>query len=161
MLDRFKCKLGSATMMPSNQGSKRLAISLTTYSLSKRKIYFNRKDDVKSNEEINRRIIIHYGQTYTLIRITKDDFTEWSKNAQFQADLNGVQVAIITDIWNGILLRIIHKRYWMQKNWDWFIKAIIYIILGAAIGSYYNNKGFDKGYSKGSEDMQEKLLKKP
>jgi hypothetical protein len=46
-----------------------------------------------------------------------------------------------------------------ERHFEWIIKSILYILFGAMIAYYFNNKGFDKGYAKGLESKQSDTLK--
>lgn len=155
----FNGKISSATVGYSKDGSPIRMFDSELYTFSKKKIFFDMKEEQRFSKALGGKIHIHYGDKYNLIRITPDDFYEYSKKSKFQIDINGERGALITDRWNGVKLRIVHERYWIQKNYDWLIKSLLYILFGAIVAYYFNNKGFDKGYSKGIENKQSDTLK--
>ena len=151
---KFKAKIADPQALHSKKGIYRTYTSPMEYSFSKKKIFF----DLRNNDKIKKegQIYIHWGQEYNLIRLTEDDILEWDKHSKFQAKLSeGNNVALITNKWNGILLRIIHERYWVQKNSDWIFKAIITTIIGAVIGLLAQRIGFKEGVKAGKASTQE------
>ena len=158
IFEKFKAKIDSATVYLSKEGGFRMYPSDIYYEFSKRRIYFQLSNP-KASVPLGGTIRLAYGQEYTLIRLSKDDIHEWSKNCKFLAEINGQRVAILVNTWNGIKLRIIHERYIIQHHYEWIIKSILYILFGAFIAYYFNNKGFDNGYAKGLENKQSDTLK--
>lgn len=162
---RFKAKFAPTTIIPSPSGDARIFLSLHTFSLSKRKIFFNLSEGESIND-LGDKLIVHYGQEYSLLKVYKDDdFMEWSKKARFQAKFNDEKrVALIMDRWNGIKLRIIHNRYWVQKNHDFLFKTLIaaaigflFAIIGTSVGYH---QGYQSGLKEGLSHRQDTVIKR-
>jgi len=152
---KFKTKFAPNTIIPSSKGDARKFLSLHTFTLSKRKVFF----DIREGEvikDLGDKLTIRYGQDYTLIRVYKDDdFMEWSKDAIFQAKFDDEKrVALITNKLNGIRLRIIHERYWVQRNSDFLFKTLIAAAMGFLFAIIGTTVGYRQGYQSGLKEWQ-------
>jgi hypothetical protein len=61
---------------------------------------------------------LHNTEKYELIKpITDEDMWEWSKDSKFQATLASEEkLNLVTNFKNGLLLRIIHEGYAIQRH---------------------------------------------
>jgi hypothetical protein len=130
---------------------------------SKRKIYFteeaaqvaghftNSLDPLKDGRSIR------HTDTYSLVKLFCDD-PDRIKGSKFQIKLeSGDSFNISPPLWDGIIMRWLHNRYWLQKNADWIFKAIVTTVIGALIALIADQRGFNEGYQQGLKEGKSQI----
>jgi|ERR1035437_368762 hypothetical protein len=149
---RFKAKLATTISYPSKgQNNFRIHTSKHEFIFSKTRIFHSPKLIVENAQDyFIVQDIVKNLQEYELIKLEQyDNLMEWSKDSKFQAKLkNGTTLNLITDFRNGILLRIIHGRYWFYREREWFTKTVI----AALIGFLFGIMGVYVGYKLGIQN---------
>ena len=151
---RFKAKIATTQALPSNTGKYRTHTSTNYFTFSKGRIFYEDKaKDELYGIFLKEGYFVSSGSHYALVRLSKHENPEsWTRDSKFQIEFNnGVKFNLIPNWRNGIVLRLLHKRYWLLKNGDWFLKAVIPILFGAIVGVVINNIAYSKGYQNGLE----------
>lgn len=69
------------------------------------------------------------------------------------------------DLWNKIRANIIHRRYWVDREKEWFVKTLIATIIGFAFALIANTIGYRQGYQNGLKEgkhqIQDSIQKLP
>lgn len=158
MIDTFKAYLVSPRTIISSTGKIRLAnVKLPLLTFTKDAIIFP-KLNAGEKEHLSS-VSIYNGTNYTLKRLNRFD-ESYTKDAKFQAVFkdNGVYNLRVS-FGNEILLKIVHKRYGIQKHWEWFWKTIVTVLIGAVIGYFVGKWGYKEGYKDGLMDGKHSQLK--
>ena len=145
----FKAKIATTAAYPSNSGIFRQSISQQEYIFSKTRIFYPTKLDGTAQDYFVAQDILKDKDKYELIALRKyEDVFSWTKDSKFQAQFaGGATLNLVPDFWNGIKLRIVHKRYWVQKHWNDLLKMLI----SSAIGFIFAICGHTIGYRQGYE----------
>ncbi len=56
------------------------------------------------------------------------------------------------NLWNKIKANIIHKRYWVDREKEWFIKTLIAAAIGFVFGIIGSWIGYRQGYQNGLKE---------
>ena len=167
---KFKTQLYCDKKEPLSDKSEPLFVTPYYLKFSKNKIYFTdealKKAGYISNglDPFNNGKTFRHTEIYELIRLDKYD-VDRMKGSKFQVKFqSGTKINIASGGWNGILMRFIHDRYWIQKNKDWFIKTLIAAAIGfifGLIGSIAGyRQGFQDGIKEGKPQIQDTTLKR-
>jgi|ERR1017187_404645 hypothetical protein len=160
---RFKAKLATTQVTPAKNGYFRMITTDAEITFSKTRIFF--PVPPPKNAQNYYRIIstLHDLEEYKLSRLEKyEDIEEWSKDSIFQIETNnGTKLNLITDRINGIKLKIMHERYWVQKEYDWIFKYIITTLITVSVAIYAGRSGFNKGYQEGLKVGKFQTLSQP
>jgi len=145
----FKAKLATTAVYPSKSEPFRQNTSQQAYIFSQTRIFYPVKLNGSAQDYFVANDILRDKDKYELIVLRKyEDVFSWTKDSKFQAKFEGgATMNLVTDFWNGIKLRIVHKRYWVQRNWDDLLKMFI----SAAIGFIFAICGHTIGYRQGYE----------
>ena len=60
--------------------------------------------------------------------------------------------------WNKIKANIIHNRYWIDKEKDWFFKTIIAVLFGALITFFVTKTSYKQGYNDGLKEGKKQSI---
>lgn len=63
--------------------------------------------------------------------------------------------------WNKIKANIIHGRYWLYREREWFVKTLIATIIGAAFGIIGAFLGYKAGFQNGTKTTTPQLQVTP
>ena len=150
----FKAKLATTLAIDSNSGKFRQHTTNPVFVFSKTRIFFPKKSDGTQQDFFILQDVLKNGDKYELVRLHKyENIETWTKDSKFQAKFSDTTTLnIVPNFWNGILLRIAHKRYWVQRNWDWFLQTIIATLIGAIMGIIGTGLGYHEGYESGLKE---------
>ena len=167
---KFKTQLYCDKKEPLSDKSEPLFVTPYYLKFSKNKIYFTNEALKKAGsisnglDPFNNGKIFRHTETYNLIRLDQYDVNRM-KGSKFQIKLqSGTTINVASGGWNGMLMRLIHERYWVQKNKDWFIKTLIAAMIGflfSLIGLYLGyRQGYENGIKVGKASRQDTALKR-
>lgn len=91
---------------------------------------------------------IEHGLLYTIDKIEDNDGKKWFQ-IRFGDDYKHY---LEIDHWNRFKLNWIHKRYWVQKNWEWFLKTLVAALIGALVALIGTDLGYRRGYQNGLKE---------
>lgn len=102
-------------------------------------------------------LVVDYMKYREVVKLTKYH-PQRTKHSRFQISFEGGEtVNLIMNEWNVFRFNCVHKRYEIQKHWEWFWKTILTIIIGAAIGVICNRSGYKQGYKDGVTAGEQKI----
>jgi len=147
----FKAKIATTQALPSNTGVYRQHTTQHEYVFSKTRIFYPKKLTGPAQDFFIAMDVLKDHDKYELVRLKKyEDIAEWSKDSIFQVKfLNGTKLNLVPDAYNGIKLRIVHKRYWVQKHWDDLLKTVITAAVGFIFAICGHTIGYRQGYENG------------
>lgn len=153
---KFKATIHGMVGNPSpDVGGKK---SFALFSFSKAKIWFgkNQKADMYSLGIIHGVCNFSNGAEYTFDKgYNKDEKKVW-----FISSLNGntdCKSVINLDTWNKIKCNIIHGRYFLYREREWFIKTIIAAAVGFIFGLIGTGIGYRQGYENGLKEGKHQI----
>src|SRR5580698_4419042 len=90
---------------------------------------------------------------YTLVKLDGDHPAR-TKRSRFQVFFHeiGHTQNLVTSEWQLMKMNIIHQRYWVQKNGDWFVKTVVATLVGAILALAAQRVGYHEGYEQGIKD---------
>ncbi len=160
MLDTFKAKLLDSRTIPSNQGRVRQAMpNYPICTFTKDSILFPKIKEAEKRALSQGKI--YDRSNYTINRLNRHDHS-YSKDSKFQAvfsDLERYNLGV--NIWNGILLRIVHQRYSIQKHWEWYWKTIVTLLFGAVLTYFATKFSYSQGFKDGLMEGKKQLVPNP
>jgi hypothetical protein len=82
-----------------------------------------------------------------------DKLPDKDENIKFSVIINGDIFYLDIDVWNKFKANVIHGRYWLYREREWFAKTIISLAIGFLFGLLGQKIGFNQGYKAGQNNQ--------
>ena len=156
MIRTFKAKLVDTRVLPTEHKLFMTRPSEDYFTFSKRFINFPKEVQEKwktgySLGLTNESNIFHR-MTYTLQKLDIDHSSR-TNNSRFQVTFdNGMKANLIISEWEIMRMNIIHHRYFIDREGEWFLKILIVAAVGFLFALIGNTIGYRQGHADGLKE---------
>ena len=95
---------------------------------------------------------VFHKMKYTLKKLEADDSSR-TKNSRFQVIFeNGIGMNLIMPEFQIMKMNIIHHRYFVDREKEWFVKTVLATAIGFAFALIANTIGYRQGHADGLKE---------